>query len=183
MNGFPNTYVGEQRTKQGCVNALPVGRVTTHPRFKPATLPAGGTATLGGTKLMYSRNAFPAIFTDKENSGFLAAILTCKNPDELRTLCDKRTNLESSRLQNYETYMLITGLRPMDSRSTNPFCLTNEERAKYDQLRQQRNELLSVSPEESKNDGKTWRWREVKRISKQLYQLTGHHGYNYGYDT
>ena len=132
---------------------------------------------------MYSRNAFPAIFTDKENNGFLAAILTCKNPDELRKLCDERTSLENSRLQNYETYMLITGLRPMDSRSTNPYCLTNEERVKFDQLRQQRNELLSVSPEESKNTGKTWRWREVKRLSKQLYQLTGHHGYNYGYDT
>lgn len=132
---------------------------------------------------MYSRNALPAIFTDKENNGFLAAILTCKNADELRTLCDERTNLESSRLQNYETYMTITGLRPIDSRSTNAYCLTKDQRKQYDQLRQQRNELLSVTPEESKNDGKVWRWREVKRISKQLYQLTGHHGYNYGYDT
>jgi hypothetical protein len=183
MNGSANTYVGEQRTKQGCANALPVGRVTTHPRFRPATLPAGGTATLGGAKLMYSRNAFPAIFTDKENNGFLAAILTANNPDELRKLCDERTSLENSRLQNYETYMIITGLRPTDSRSTNPFCLTNDQRKQYDQLRQQRNELLKDDPALNKTDGKDWRWRQFKRISKQLYQLTGHHGYNYGYDT
>jgi len=132
---------------------------------------------------MYARNAFPAIFTDKENSGFLAAILTAKNPDELRTLCDERTNLESSRLQNYETYMLITGLRPIDSRSTNPFCLTKDQRKQYDQLRQQRNELLKEDPALHKTDGKDWRWRQFKRISKELYQLTGHHGYNYGNDT
>ena len=70
-----------------------------------------------------------------------------------------------------------------DSRSSNPYCLNNEQRAKYDQLREQRNALLSVTPETSKNNGKTWRWREVKRISKQLYELTGHYGYNYGIDT
>lgn len=132
---------------------------------------------------MYSRNALPAIFTDKENNGFLAAILTCNSPAELKKLCDERTKIESSRLQNYETYMIITGMRPTDSRSSNPYSLTNEQRAKYDQLREQRNALLSVTPETSKNNGKTWRWREVKRISKQLYELTGHYGYNYGIDT
>jgi hypothetical protein len=132
---------------------------------------------------MYARNALPAIFTDKENSGFLAAILTVKNQDELRKLCDERTKLENSRLQNYETYMIITGLRPIDSRSTNPFCLTSDQRAKYDQLRQQRNELLREDPALYKTDGKDWRWKKFQRVSKELYQLTGHHGYNYGYDT
>ena len=118
-----------------------------------------------------------------ESNGFLAAILTANNQDELRKLCDERTSLENSRLQNYETYMLITGLRPIDSRSTNPFCLTNDQRKHYDQLRQQRNELLKDDPALNKTDGKDWRWRQFKRISKQLYQLTGHYGYNYGYDT
>ena len=132
---------------------------------------------------MYSRNALPAIFTDKENNGFLAAILTCNSPAELKELCDERTKIESSRLQNYETYMIITGLRPIDSRSTNPFCLTSDQREQYDQLRQQRNELLKDDPALYKTDGRDWRWRQFKRLSKQLYQLTGHHGYNYGNDT
>ena len=132
---------------------------------------------------MYARNALPAIFTDKENNGFLAAILTVKNQDELKKLCDERTKLENSRLQNYETYMIITGLRPIDSRSTNPFCLTSDQREQYDRLRQQRNELLKEDPALYKTDGRDWRWRQFKRLSKQLYQLTGHHGYNYGNDT
>ena len=132
---------------------------------------------------MYSRNALPAIFTDKENNGFLDAISTCSSPDELRRLCDERTSLENSRLQNYETYMIITGLKPIDSRSSNPYSLTNEQRVKYDQLRERRNELLNDDSPSKGNLTREPRWQEFKKLSKQLYQLTGHHGYNYGYDT
>ena len=108
---------------------------------------------------------------------------TCSSPDELRRLCDERTSLENSRLQNYETYMIITGLKPIDSRSSNPYSLTNEQRVKYDQLRERRNELLNDDSPSKGNLTREPRWQEFKKLSKQLYQLTGHHGYNYGYDT
>ncbi len=184
MNGSANTLDGKQPITQVSANATHVAANTTRPRFKPDTLQAGDTPTLVGTqKPMYARNALPAIFTDKENSIFLAAILTVKNPDELRKLCGERTSLERSRLQNFESYMIITGTRPTESQNAKASYLTNDQRTKYDQLRKQRNALLSVTPETSKSTGKAWRWREVKRISKQLYELTGHHGYNYGYDT
>lgn len=184
MNGLANTFDGKQRTRLVSANATHAAANTTLQRFKPDTLRAGDTLILGGTqKPMYARNALPAIFTDKENSTFLAAILTVKNPEELRKLCDERTSLERSRLQNFESYMIITGTRPTKSQNIKASYLTNDQRTKYDQLRKQRNALLSVTPETSKNTGKAWRWREVKRISRQLYELTGHHGYNYGYDT
>lgn len=129
---------------------------------------------------MSDHNALPAIFTPKENSGFLAAILTCNNPDELRSLCTQRTKQESSRLQNYETYMIITGMNPYESRSERTSRLAQDKRQRYDELREARNALLSDDPAVDKSNGKDWRWNQFKRISKQLYELTGHHGYNYG---
>ena len=129
---------------------------------------------------MSDRNALPATFTPKENSGFLAEILTCNNPEELKSLCEQRTKAESSRLQNYETYMIITGMSPYESLSERTSRLDHDKRQMYDELRAARNALLSDDPALSKTDGKDWRWRQFKRISKELYHLTGHHGYNYG---
>lgn len=132
---------------------------------------------------MSDHNALPAIFTPKENSGFLEEILTCKNPDELRNLCEQRTQAESSRLQNYETYMIITGLRPYESRQERTSRLNLEQRQKYDELREARNALLNAGPDDYPSNGKDWRWRQFQRINKELYELTGHQGYNYGHDT
>lgn len=132
---------------------------------------------------MSDRNALPAIFTPKENSGFLAAILTCNSPEELKSLCEQRTKAESSRLQNYETYMIITGMNPYESRSERTSRLGREKRQKYDELREARNALLNAGPDDYPSNGKEWRWNQFKRINKELYELTGHHGYNYGNDT
>jgi len=132
---------------------------------------------------MSDHNALPAIFTPKENSGFLEEILTCKTPDELRNLCERRTRQENSRLQNYETYMIITGMRPYESRSARMSRLSQEQQQKYDELREQRNALLNAGPDDHPSNGKDWRWRQFQRINKELYQLTGHNGYNYGNHT
>lgn len=132
---------------------------------------------------MSDRNALPAIFTPKENNGFLAAILTCNSPEELKSLCEQRTKAESSRLQNYETYMIITGMNPYESRSERTSRLGREKRRKYDELREARNALLNAGPDDYPSNGKEWRWNQFKRINKELYELTGHHGYNYGNDT
>ena len=183
MNGSANTYVGKRPIVTVTLTASPAARRITRPNSKLVISYRAGTQCIGGKLTMSDHNALPAIFTPKENSGFLEEILTCKTPDELRNVCERRTRQESSRLQNYETYMTITGLRPIDSRSTNPFCLTSDQREQYDRLRQQRNELLKDDPALYKTDGRDWRWRQFKRLSKQLYQLTGHHGYNYGNDT
>jgi len=180
MNGSVNTFGGKRPMKTVTLIASPAARRCTRPNSKLVISFPEGTPFIGGKLTMSDHNALPAIFTPKENNGFLAAILTCNSPEELRNLCAQRTKQESSRLQNYETYMIITGMNPYESRSERTSRLAQDKRQRYDELREARNALLSDDPEVDKNNGKDWRWNQFKRISKQLYELTGHHGYNYG---
>lgn len=183
MNGSVNTYVGKRPTVTVTLTASPAARRCTRPNSKLVISFPAGTPCIGGKLTMSDRNALPAIFTPKENSGFLAAILTCNSPEELKSLCEQRTKAESSRLQNYETYMIITGMNPYESRSERTSRLGREKRQKYDELREARNALLNAGPHDYPSNGKEWRWNQFKRINKELYELTGHHGYNYGNDT
>lgn len=180
MNGSVNTFGGKRPIKTVTLTASPAARRCTRPNSKLVISFPEGTPFIGGKLTMSDHNALPAIFTPKENNGFLAAILTCNSPDELRNLCAQRTKQESSRLQNYETYMIITGMNPYESRSERTSRLAQDKRQRYDELREARNALLSDDPAVDKSNGKDWRWNQFKRISKQLYELTGHHGYNYG---
>jgi len=183
MNGSANTYVGKRPTVTVTLTASPAARRCTRPNSKLVISFPAGTPCIGGKLTMSDRNALPAIFTPKENSGFLAAILTCNSPEELKSLCEQRTKAESSRLQNYETYMIITGMNPYESRSERTSRLGREKRQKYDELREARNALLNAGPDDYPSNGKEWRWNQFKRINKELYELTGHHGYNYGKHT
>ena len=179
MNGSVNTSDGKQPITKASANALHAAANTTRLRFKPATLRAGDTATLGGTNLMYSRNALPAIFTDKENSTFLHKLSTVKDQDELRSLCAQRTRQESIRLVNYETALNITGRSPYVSHRRRMLCLSDEDRDTYNKLREERYVLMAETVDCGTNGQRDWRWRRWKRINAELYTMTGHRGYLY----
>jgi len=183
MNIFQNTYAGKQPIKTVTQIASRVASRCTLPSSKLVTSYPEDVRCIGGSLTMSDRNALPAIFSDKENSGFLDAILTCNSPEELKNLCEQRTRLENSRLQNYETYMIITGMNPYESRNERTSRLNHDKRKLFDELREARNALLNDGPHNNKTDGKEWRYKEFKKISRQLYELTGHHGYNYGKHT
>lgn len=181
MNGFPNTRDGKQQTRKATVLVTPATESITHRRFKPATSLADDLQLLGGTKLTLSRNAMPAIFSEAENNGYMAAVLKAKNPEELRSLCEKRTKEESSRYASYETYTTIIGQRPSNLQKPKTYNLSPKERIQFDALRKARLDLLSVnmvSNIKELNYGS--RWQRFQKLSHELYQLTGHNGYNYG---
>ena len=181
MNGFPNTRDGKQQTQKAIVLVTPATESITHRRFKPDTSLADDLQLLGGTRLMLSRNAMPAIFSEAENNGFLAAVLKAKTPEQLRDLCEKRTKEESTRYASYETYMTIIGQRPSNLQQPKTYSLSPKERVQFDALRKARLDLLNVnmvSNIKALNYGS--RWQRFQQLSHELYQLTGHNGYNYG---
>lgn len=129
---------------------------------------------------MSDHNALPAIFTDKENSTYLEKLSTVKSADELRNLCEQRTRLESMRLVNYESYMSITGRTPYVTHKTRRSCLSEEDRAKYDTLREERHKLMDEQINCGRSRGeKEYRWTRWVRINAELYAMTGHNGYRY----
>ena len=181
MNGFPNTRDGKQQTRKATVLVTPATESITHRRFKPATSLADDLQLLGGTKLTLSRNAMPAIFSEAENNGYMAAVLKAKNPEELRSLCEKRTKEESTRYASYETYTTIIGQRPSNLQKPKTYSLSPKERIQFDALRKARLDLLNVnmvSNIKELNYGS--RWQRFQQLSHELYQLTGHNGYDYG---
>ena len=121
-------------------------------------------------------NALPAIFTDTENSGFLAEILICKSPAELRTLCNERSKAEAIRLVSYATYSSITRPTQTNTHKGRKLALTPEQREQYDQLRTERFEIMEELAETTKTIA--WsRWNRFQNVSHKLYMLTKHHGY------
>jgi len=181
MNGSANTPAGKQQMQKAIVRVTPATESITHRRFKPATSLADALQLLGGTRLTLSRNAMPAIFSEAENNGFTAAVLKAKTPEQLRSLCEKRTKEESTRYASYETYTTIIGQRPSRLQKLKTYSLSPKERIQFDALRKQRLDLLSVnmvSNIKELNYGS--RWQRFQKLSHELYELTGHNGYNYG---
>lgn len=180
MNGSVNTSDGKRQIYAEIVRVTPATESITHRRFKPVTSLAEDLQLLGGTNLTLSRNAMPAIFSEVENNGFMDAVLKAKTSDELKSLCVKRTKEESTRYASYETYTTIIGQRPTSLQKPKTYCLSPKERVQFDALRKARLDLLNVNMVSNiKELGYGCRWEVFKRISQQLYDLTGHYGYSY----
>lgn len=180
MNGSASISDGKRPTYAVIAPVTPATHSITHLKYTLGISSAEGTWLLGGKNLTLSRNAMPAIFTDRENNGFTAAVLKAKTPEQLRALCEKRTKVESSRYQSFNTYTSITEPRRLGTQRLKRSRLSRKQRQRYDQLRGERNELLDVRMISNiKELGYGCRWEVFKRISREMYELTGHYGYYY----
>jgi hypothetical protein len=179
MNGLANTFGGEKLMQKVTVTASPAAKRTTSPNCTLDISCPVGTEFIGGNLTMSDRNALPAIFTDKENNIFLDKLLNVKNEDELRSLCAQRTRQESIRLVNYETCLNITGRSPYVSHRRRMLCLDDDDRDKYNKLREERYVLMAETVDCGTDGQRDWRWRRWKRINAELYTMTGHRGYLY----
>ena len=156
--------------------ASPVASRCTSPSSSVAISHREGLPPLGTSLTMSHSNALPAIFSEAENSGFLAEILTCKSPAALRNLCNKRSKVEATRLANYETYMSVTSRQPRNMHKERKSPLTSKQRERYDELRAERFEIMEELAEASKVMYAS-RWSRFQKVSHKLYMLTKHHGY------
>jgi len=158
--------------------ASPVASRCTSPSSTVAISHRESLWPLGGNLTMSHHNAMSTIFTDTENNGFLAEILTCKSPAELKKLCNKRSKVEATRLANYETYTTIIGRSPKGTHKERKSPLTAKQRERYDALRAERYELMTELGAKTMTM-KTGRYQRFRYINIQLHQLTKHHGYWY----
>ena len=135
MNGSVSTYAGQQQTQTETVPASPVARHTTPAAYRPDTSQADDTTPRAMTLTMSDLSALPAIFSNRENSGYLAAISTVSSAEELRRLCEERTNLESLRRQSWNIYTDTTKNEQCNTVRSRRYYLTTDQREKYDKLR------------------------------------------------
>lgn len=149
---------------------------------KQAILLLGGTWPPAGTKTTSGRSASPAIFTAKENSGFLAAISTASSPEELRRLCEERGTLESTRrlsLSNWRNTIERPGKKWGRVKG-----LSNDQAIRVHRLKVERwkiFEWFEANPTSIKNPQNSWQWKrrdeELQRINYELKVITGKQQY------
>ena len=166
----------KQRMRKVTLIASPVASRCTSPNSTVVISHRESLCPLGGSLTMSRPNAMSAIFTDTENSGFLAAILICKSPAELRNLCNKRSKVEATRFANYETYMSVTSRSPKGTHRARKSPLTAKQRERYDELRAERFEIMDELAAKTKTILFS-RWSRFQAVSHELYMLTKHHGY------
>jgi len=139
---------------------------------RDAITPHDGIRTTAG------HSAFPAIFTEAENNGYLASILTAKNPEELRTLCEQRSREENKRWRNW--WNLHPGLRKWRY-TIQPQNTSTGLRMHEDEIEELKHQRLSLYRELVTTDSERRRNREMRtEINKRLFELTGDHAYQFG---
>ena len=122
-------------------------------------------------------NAMPTIFTDTENNGFLAKLLTVESPDELRRLCSSRSKVEATRLASYDTYTLLTGIKQRRTHKERKLLLNHDDRIRYDELRAVRLRIMDEMFEPKEPQSYYTRFARFVAVNKRLYRLTKHYGY------
>ena len=151
---------------------------------KQAILHLGGTWPPAGTKTTSDRSASPAIFTAKENSGYLAAISTASSKEELQRLCDERTSLESLRRWSWSNWRSI--IKMPGKKWARIKGLSNEEAIRVHRLRVERLQLFEFFEKESqvykgKRNSEPKYQRNSKRLTEinfELRMLTGKEQYH-----
>ena len=107
---------------------------------KQAILHHGGTWPPAGTKTTSGRSASPAIFSDKENSGYLARLSIASSREELLMLCNERGAIASTRARSLQTSQTTTDEPGKRWRSISG--LSKGEAIQVYRLRHERLELL-----------------------------------------
>ena len=138
---------------------------------KQAILLQGGTWPPDGARTTSGPSASAAIFTTKEDSGFLESILTASSPDELRRLCDERNKAESLRRMSLMSSPDVIGTLGKKWHPING--LSKETAIQVFRLRTERVELIQwFEKNTSESTMNTWPWtQKTKRFRAVCYEL------------
>jgi len=183
MSGSVSTYAPSMQMQMESSAVSHASGPSMLSECKQAILRAGGTWPPDGTKTTSGHNASPATFTDTENNGFLAAISMASSPDELKRLCDERTNLENTRLLNSMNWQSIIEDDTSTWRRINGLSI--DQSTRIWRLRKRRIEILkwfdSITQKYAdwtKVPNYHRHHVELKQIQDELYELTGINQYH-----
>jgi hypothetical protein len=151
--------------------ASPAESRTTSPACSADISPLAAFGLPAGIRTTAAYSAYPATFTEAENSGFLDALSNVKSRDELMQLCSERSTTERTRWQSWwrwhECLKRVQEFSPV----ANEWDILPEEREELEELRSKRLELLTTYCDYK--DKSIFEWRMAKVLTR-LYEITGH---------
>lgn len=164
----------KQQTDTASHGASPAESKTTSPACSADISPLDAFGLHAGIRTTAAYSAFPATFTERDNSGFLAAVSSVKSRDELIRLCEERSNTERTRWQSWwrwhECSRRVREFSPVASE----WDILPEDWDEVQRLRSERLQLLTarVGQPQHKSFDDT-----MRKVNGRLYELTGHHGF------
>ena len=178
MHYLANTSYIKTQTVTDTSLALRVGSAHPSHRWTPGTSLGGASKCSDTTKETYSRNAGIATglaFTDRENNIFFRKLLTVSNAEELRNLCDERTKVE--RLRRNILLSCEKNLSCARKSWNRTRSWSQEKMERLNALRTARRALLRC---DSATFERYHGSLTIKRLNRELYLHTNHHGYYNG---
>lgn len=161
----------KQQTDTATPGASPAEKKTTSPTCSADISPLDAFGLPAGIRTTAAYSAFPATFTERENSGFLDAVSKVSSRDELIRLCSERDTLERTRWQSWwrwhECLKRVQEFSPVASE----WYIRPEDQDELEQLRSRRLELLTKYGDYK--DKSTYEWH-MSKVLVRLYEITGH---------
>ena len=154
--------------------ASPAESRTTSPACSADISPLAAFGLPAGIRTTAAYSAYPATFTEQENSGFLAALSNVKSREELMQLCSERSTTERTRWQSWWTWHECLKRVQEFSPVANEWYIRPEDQ---DELKQLRSERLTLLVEHRQWKDQHALDRKVRQVTGRLYELTGHHAF------
>ena len=167
----------KQQTDTATPAASHAAKKTTSATCRPDISPLAAFGLHVGIRITSARSAFPATFTEQENSGYLDALSNVSSQDELIRLCNERNSTERTRWKSWWTLHPDTKRLLYFTPVSSEWYIRPEDEIKVQELRSERLRILHWLAD-NKACGNTWQWaanvNRLDRIKVKLVELTGH---------
>ena len=170
----------KQQTDTATPAASPAAKKTTSATCKPDISPLAAFGLHDGIRTTSAHSAFPATFTEQENSGYLDALSNVSSREELIRLCNERSSTERTRWQSWWS------LHPPIKRPlyftpvSSGWYIRPEDEMQVQELRSERLRILHWFGAHMSNDNQ-WQWKvqrdRLNLMKSKLYELTGHQAF------
>jgi hypothetical protein len=172
----------KQQTDTATPAASPVAKKTTSPTCRPDISPLAAFGLHDGIRITSAHSAFPATFTEQENSGYLDALSNVSSQDELIRLCNERSSTERTRWKSWWSLHPDTKRLLYFTPVSSEWYIRPEDEMQVQELRSERLRILHWLADNSGTSNNNTEWHYhcycLDRVKAKLVQLTGHQPFN-----
>jgi len=168
----------KQQTDTATPGVSPVVKRTTSATCRPDISPLAAFGLHDGIKTTSAHSAFPATFTEQENSGYLDAISNVSSREELIRLCNERSSTERTRWRSWWSLHPDTKRLLYFTPASSEWYIRPEDEIEVQELRSERLRILHWLADNRGLTKNFTQWQNhcnrLERIKAKLVELTGH---------
>jgi len=168
----------KQQTDTETPAASPAAKRTTSATCRPDISPLAAFGLHDGIRTTSESSAFPATFTEQENSGYMDALSNVSSQDELIRLCNERSSTERTRWKSWWSLHPDTKRLLYFTPASSEWYIRPEDEIHVQELRSERLRILHWLADNGGLKKNSTEWQNhcnrLDRIKEKLVELTGH---------